>query len=184
MRYHSKFLLTGLLIQLILFFQSSSAQYAIPRSVFGSGGSLIGSTDNKLVGTLGQPFIGTMIGASNKQIAGFWHVERYLLTSIKEKSLEGLPTEYRLEQNYPNPFNPSTMIEFALPEESNVSIKLYNVLGEEVATIVEGMLLAGFHKVQWKPVSIASGIYFYRMVAKSEKSGRTFSDVKKIVYMR
>jgi len=115
MRYHSKFLLAGAAISLILFFQSASGQYAIPRSVFGSGGTSLSSSDNKLVGTLGQPFIGTASSASNKDIAGFWHVQRYLLTSIKEKPQEALPAEYQLEQNYPNPFNPSTVIEFALP---------------------------------------------------------------------
>jgi len=184
MRYHSKFLLAGAAISLILFFQSASGQYAIPRSVFGSGGTSLSSSDNKLVGTLGQPFIGTASSASNKDIAGFWHVQRYLLTSIKEKPQEALPAEYQLEQNYPNPFNPSTVIEFALPQESHVSIKLYNVLGEEVATIVEGTLPAGFHKIQWKPESFASGIYFYRMVAKSEVSSRTFTNVKKLAYVR
>lgn len=76
------------------------------------------------------------------------------------------------------------MIEFALPEESYVIIKLYNVLGEEVTTIVECRLLPGFHNVTWEPVSLASGIYFYRMVAKSDKSRRTFNDVKKISYVR
>jgi len=183
MRYHSKFLLLAIGISLILF-QSASAQYAIPRSVFGSGGVLLSSSANRLVGTLGQPFIGMASGASNKQTAGFWHVQRYLLTSVKEKSVEELPREYRLEQNYPNPFNPSTTIEFALPEESQVSIKLFNVLGEEVATLVEWIEPAGFHKVQWKPESLASGVYFYRMVAKSEKTGRMFSNVKKLAYVR
>ncbi|MGC9093859.1 MAG: T9SS type A sorting domain-containing protein [Bacteroidota bacterium] len=184
MRYHSKCLPLGIVISLILFFQSASAQYAIPRSVFGSGGASLSSSANKLVGTLGQPFVGAMSGASNRQIAGFWHVQRYLLTSVNEKPVEALPTEYQLEQNYPNPFNPSTVIEFALPEQSQVSIKLYNVLGEEVATLVEGVEPAGFHKVQWNPERLSSGIYFYRMVAKSEASSRTFSSVKKLAYVR
>jgi len=91
---------------------------------------------------------------------------------------------YNLYQNYPNPFNPNTVIEFALPEESHVSIKLYNVLGEEVATLVEGRLLAGFHKVEWKPEGLSSGIYFCRMMAKSEVSSREFSNVKRIAYVR
>jgi len=185
MTHHSEFLMMGIVIFVILlFFQSASAQYAIPRSVFGSGGASLSSSANRLVGTLGQPFIGMASGASSRQIAGFWHVQRYLLTSVKEKSVEGLPVEYQLEQNYPNPFNPSTTIEFALPEESQVSIKLYNVLGEEVATLVEGIEPAGFHKVQWKPERLASGVYFYGMVAKSEKTGRMFSNVKKLAYVR
>jgi len=183
MRYHSKFLLLAIGISLILF-RSASAQYAIPRSVFGSGGASLSSSANKLVGTLGQPLIGTVSDASNTHNAGFWQVQYYLSTGVPEQALEMLPKEYRLEQNYPNPFNPSTTIEFALPEESQVSIKLFNVLGGEVATLVEGIEPAGFHKVQWKPEGLASGIYFYRMVAKSEKTGRTFSNVKKLAHVR
>jgi hypothetical protein len=185
MRHHSEFLMMPIVMFVILlFFQSASAQYAIPRSVFGSGGASLSSSANKLVGTLGQPFIGTMSGVSNKHNAGFWYVQRYLLTSVKEKSVEELPAEYQLEQNYPNPFNPSTTIEFALPEESQVSIKLYNVLGEEVATLVEEVEPAGFHKVQWKPERLASGVYLFRLEAKSDKSGRTFTSVKKLTYVR
>jgi hypothetical protein len=185
MRHHSKFLMLGIVIVVnLLVFQSALAQYAIPRSVFGSGGVSLSSGANSFFVTLGQPFIGTMSGASNRQNAGFWYAQFNLLTSVIEESAVGLPTEYQLEQNYPNPFNPSTTIEFALPEKSQVSIKLYNVLGEEVATLVEGTRPAGFHKVQWNPEGLASGIYFYRMVAKSENTQRLFSTVKKLAYVR
>jgi len=65
-----------------------------------------------------------------------------------------------------------------------VSIKLYNVLGEEVATLLEGVEPAGFHKVRWKPERLASGVYLFRLEAKSDKSGRTFTSVKKLTYVR
>jgi hypothetical protein len=185
MRHHLKVFSAGMVIFVIsFFFHSAFAQYAIPRSVFGSGGASLSSSSNKIVGTLGQPFIGITSGASNKELAGFWYAQSYLLTDINDKSQEILPSDYQLQQNYPNPFNPSTVIEFALPEESQVSIKLYSVLGEEVATIVEVTLLPGFHKVEWRPEGLSSGIYFYSIVAKSEVSNRTFSNVKKLIYMR
>jgi hypothetical protein len=91
---------------------------------------------------------------------------------------------YRLEQNYPNPFNPSTTIEFALPEGAEVSPKLYNALGEEVATLVKGTFPAGYHKVQVRGEGLASGVYLYRLEAKSEKSGRVFVRMRKLTYVR
>jgi len=180
MRYN--LILTGLLT-LLLLQKSLSQQYMIPMSVFVSGGGSAGSTSNNVVSTLGQPFIGTVGSASNKIAVGFWYIKSNLITLV-EKSSDELPTEYRLEQNYPNPFNSSTVINFALPEESHVSIKIYNVLGEEVTTIVEGVLLPGFHKVHWSPINLASGVYFYRMVAKSVRSAWMFTGVKKIVYLK
>ncbi|MGB9774764.1 MAG: dockerin type I domain-containing protein [Bacteroidota bacterium] len=95
-----------------------------------------------------------------------------------------VPDEYALHQNYPNPFNPSTTIEYALPEISQVSIKIYNVLGQEVATLFEGEGFPGLYKVQWRPENLSSGLYFCQMVAHSEASGRTFRAVKKLLYVR
>ncbi|MBI3193827.1 MAG: T9SS type A sorting domain-containing protein [Ignavibacteriae bacterium] len=94
-----------------------------------------------------------------------------------------LPTEFGLSQNYPNPFNPSTVIRYQLPVDSWVTLKVYNVLGEEVATLVEGLQVAGYRLQEWnatdnnsKPLS--SGIYFYKMNAGS------FSDTKKLMLLR
>jgi hypothetical protein len=71
-----------------------------------------------------------------------------------------------LEQNYPNPFNPSTTIEYALPKPSNVTLKIYNILGEEVATLVSDRLTAGSYSYEWsRPAGMASGVYLYRLQA-------------------
>ena len=73
------------------------------------------------------------------------------------------PAEFVLEQNYPNPFNPSTVIEFSTPSGGNASLKVYDVLGCEVATLVDGIVEPGSHKVRFDAGGLGSGIYFYRL---------------------
>jgi hypothetical protein len=89
-----------------------------------------------------------------------------------------LPTEYSLAQNYPNPFNPSTTIEYSLPEQTNVTIKIYDVLGNELEVIFSGNKSAGTHRLNWNASNYASGIYFYRM------STGTFNQVKKMLLLK
>jgi hypothetical protein len=76
-----------------------------------------------------------------------------------------VPREYTLAQNYPNPFNPSTTIEFALPHAGFVTLKVYNVLGEEVGDLVSGDHAPGTFKATWDAADIPSGVYFYRLTA-------------------
>ncbi len=101
------------------------------------------------------------------------------LTGVEEP-LAGseLPKEFRLEQNYPNPFNPATVIEFALPKQSAVSVKVYTMLGQEVATLVDGTLPAGIHRVSFQAGHLASGLYFYRIQAG------TFTSVRKMMLVK
>jgi photosystem II stability/assembly factor-like uncharacterized protein len=75
------------------------------------------------------------------------------------------PLSYGLDQNYPNPFNPTTTIQYSIPLSGKVSLKVYNVLGDEVATLVEGVLPVGSHSVSFSAASLPSGIYFYRLEA-------------------
>jgi len=84
------------------------------------------------------------------------------LKKIKPKKLN----QYQLSQNYPNPFNPNTSIEFDLPKTSEVTLKIFNILGEEVATLVSDKLSAGNYTYEWsRPAGIASGLYLYRLQA-------------------
>ncbi|MBX7045482.1 MAG: T9SS type A sorting domain-containing protein [Ignavibacteria bacterium] len=84
---------------------------------------------------------------------------------------DAIPTEYNLFQNYPNPFNPTTIIKFALPEKDIVKISIYNQIGQEIAEIVNTELNTGFYTVNFNGSSLASGIYFYRIVtAKYSKT--------------
>ncbi len=88
------------------------------------------------------------------------------------------PLTYALNQNYPNPFNPSTQIDYTLAKNSYVTLKVYNVLGQEVATVFSGNQIAGDHSVTFDAARYSSGVYFYRIRAGN------FSSVKKMVLMK
>ena len=86
------------------------------------------------------------------------------LTDV-EKEEETIPTVFKLEQNYPNPFNPSTIIKFAVPERSNVLLKIYDLLGEEVITLVNEEMEAGWYRREFNASGYSTGVYIYRMQA-------------------
>ena len=84
----------------------------------------------------------------------------------------GLPTEFSLAQNYPNPFNPSTNIQFALPAAGKVKLQIFNILGQDVATLINGRMEAGYHQVAFDASSHPSGIYFYRITTENGSATR------------
>ena len=97
---------------------------------------------------------------------------------VLEKGSSSQPTAYSLSQNYPNPFNPSTNIEFELAASSYVSLKVFDVLGREVVTLVEGDRSAGSHTVTLNASDLSSGIYFYRLEAAD------FTETKRLVLLK
>jgi len=104
-----------------------------------------------------------------------------LPTSVEQVS--DLPTKYELVQNYPNPFNPSTKIRYSVPIvgtslKKSVQLKVYDILGNEVATLVNEEKEAGNYEVEFSAVNLASGIYIYRLQAAE------FSDTKKMILLR
>jgi hypothetical protein len=94
-----------------------------------------------------------------------------------------LPNTFALNQNHPNPFNPSTTISFSLPVEANVSIKLFNMLGQEVAQIAEKDFQAGNHNVEFNASNLSSGAYIYTLEAVGE-NGINFKSTKKMLLLR
>jgi len=102
----------------------------------------------------------------------------------------GIPQEYALGQNFPNPFNPATYITYALPVNALVTLKIYNYLGQEVATLVNGIQEAGYKSVLWSSRDeagrgLASGVYFYRIEASGLlEPGRSFTQVKRMLMIK
>jgi len=86
-----------------------------------------------------------------------------------------LANEFRLLQNYPNPFNPATTIEYSIPENSIVTLKVYDILGKEVASIFNEYQNQGSYIVNWNASSLSSGVYIYKLTAGN------YSDTKKMV---
>ena len=95
-----------------------------------------------------------------------------------------IPGEFALSQNYPNPFNPSTVVNYQLPGDNYVTVKVFNVLGEEIATLVDEMQSAGFKSVTWNASSMPSGIYLVKMNALDAFGKSVFQESKKVVLMK
>ena len=95
-----------------------------------------------------------------------------------ERLSTDLPPHFSLDQNYPNPFNPATTISFSLPSQSFVTLKVFDLVGREQATIVSEEMSAGDHSRQWNAEGLPSGVYFYRMQAGS------FNETKKLILLR
>lgn len=102
------------------------------------------------------------------------------VTVVPDTKVEGeeVPVSFELYQNYPNPFNPTTSIKFALPKESQVKLSVYTILGQEVATLVNSVMPAGYHTVNFDASNLPSGMYIYKIDAGS------FSQIKKMLLMK
>ena len=166
------------LASVLPFQQPVVAQIVVPNSVFGNGGDVLSDSQYRIVGTLGQPFIGVAQNSANANNIGFWYLVTHELATSVEQIPSSVPKEFRLEQNYPNPFNPTTIIQFGLPQRSNVTLKLYDILGRQVATLVDEELEPGVHKVNFDAEDLASGVYFYRIQAEA------FVRTKKLMLLR
>lgn len=89
-----------------------------------------------------------------------------------------LPLAFALKQNYPNPFNPATMIEFSIPNPERVTLAVFNILGQRVATLITGQLDAGTHSYYWDASGLASGLYIYRLEADGFAQSRKMMFIK------
>ena len=114
-------------------------------------------------------------GFSDKELSWLVHVDDLTGIDVEEGDI---PEDYQLSQNYPNPFNPSTRIKFSLPETTDVSLKVYDVLGKQIANLLSGELNAGNYSVAFNASGLSGGIYFYSLITNS------FRSTKKLVVLK
>jgi hypothetical protein len=115
------------------------------------------------------------------KVGGYWTSDTMWIevsTVAGTTDPAGIPEDYVLENNYPNPFNPTTTIRFAIPKSSFVTLKVFNILGEEISTVLGERLPAGAHSVQWDGSPFPNGVYFYRLQAGP------FLEIKTLVLLK
>ena len=181
-----------ILLYLLLFtINAIWSQTQLKNSIIANGGQAVNSEGNRIVGTIGQALIGRINNQSNSMKVGFWEQVGSLITDVDAIDIKLLPNQFYLYQNYPNPFNPSTKIRYTIPAVGTslmkfVQLKVYDVLGNEVATLVNEEKSAGSYEVEFQSaiggsvgsLQLASGIYFYKIQAGS------FVETKKMILLR
>ena len=152
------------------------------------GGAIYVTSD---FGQLWTPVGGTAFGGStisamavNKKYlfagtqGGVWRIPIASIATSVNGRPSPMPGQYALYQNFPNPFNPNTVVRYQIPVNSRVTLKVYDVLGREIVTLVDGEQSAGTHSVFFNAANVASGIYFYRLQAG------TYSETKKFTVLK
>jgi hypothetical protein len=108
-----------------------------------------------------------------------------LVLHIDPETNRGVPATYALYQNFPNPFNPATVIRYDLSHASNVTIRIYNILGQEIQTLIDDQQQAGEKSITFNAGSLPSGVYFYRLTAiRTDRSGQPFTQVRKMALVK
>ncbi len=167
--------------------QRTEAQTVVRHSVVSNGGNVTSNSQFRIVGTVGRPAIGIGIAnnGTNNLASGFWSLPINLITNVEEIPSAVVPREFRLDQNFPNPFNPSTTIQFAVPRTADVTVKLFDLLGREVATLVDEEFASGEYKLLFEAGELASGVYFYRIVGKTTSgTAERFVSTKKLMLLK
>ena len=164
---------------------------AIYWSTFSSGFAVSSSANTSMKSIVGQSLVGSSRQSNTRIQSGL--LADTILTGFFVNVHEGeqLPAAFRLYQNYPNPFNPTTSISFDLPKNAFVTLKIYNVLGQGLFTLIDRQSMqAGKQDVKFNANNLPSGIYFYDLTAEGIRdgtgstAGQEFISVKKMILLR
>lgn len=172
-------------VALVLCFGSSSifSQSQIVYHSFNSGFSRSAGNNSILTSVMGQSIFGISGVNGISVLSGYTSFNKGILSSVKNRN-ENIPVEFALYQNYPNPFNPSTTIRYGLQSLSRVSLKIYNILGQQIEEIINTEQSEGSYEITWTP-EVASGLYFYRIDAVSISDPKQkFSKIKKMLLLK
>jgi len=172
----------------MIMYQTDTAQTIVMRidSDYEIDGSPEPQYPIRVTGLGGQFSSSSLVYNNGYQLQPRLRSDIEVVTDVEEEV--GVPKEFALKQNYPNPFNPSTTIRYALSEEAFVTLRVYNVLGQEVRQLRNEEQNASYYNVVWNGLSasgapVASGIYFYRLEAQP-LSGKAFTNVKKMLLLK
>jgi len=113
-----------------------------------------------------------------------WVQQTSGITFIGEKENNAVPTKYLLAQNYPNPFNPSTKISWQLPVGNIATLKIYDILGREIITLVNEYKPAGRYETEFNAALLPSGVYLYRLSAESLDGKQNYSCAEKMILLK
>jgi len=189
------FLILSFILGIVFNLNSSSlSANKIERQVLDMGGAMWQTTSNyKLSSSVGQSIADSPISVGDTILyTGFWNPWVVYMTPVEWEEVEDgarLPQEFDLRQNYPNPFNPATVIEYALPRASQVKIRIYNILGQRVRDLVDERQEAGYKAISWDGKDdsgneVGSGIYFYRIVARTNQASEEFVKRRKMILLK
>ena len=143
-------------------------------------GTTVGSSTEITIRTIDSLFTGYFNLRAEIIVDGYkyWSEDSLQVVVGVEEELNETPKEFLLAQNYPNPLNPSTKIKYSIPNSSQVTLKIFNTLGEELATLVNEEKVVGTYEVNWNGANLPSGVYFYRLQAGE------FTSTKKMILLR
>jgi hypothetical protein len=166
-------IIASLLYCSAVFPQSSKIVWSGFASTFGNSGN----SNSNLISSAGESFNGSTGNGGTTILPGFLTFEVTHLTGIKDGPAT-VPTVWNLEQNYPNPFNPSTTIKYQVQKTGNVTLKIFDILGRDIITLVNENKREGFYEVRFDASKIPSGVYIYRL------SSNEFTSSKKMLLIK
>ena len=156
----------------------ATAQMIARAWVVASGATDASGTGTRLFGTVGQPVTGASAAGASALLHGFWGVGRTSYVVGVEDGPPPAPTRFAFEAGHPTPFRDRTFMTFALPQPEHVLLRLFDVRGRLIRTLVDGMRGPGFHRIPLSGDGLGSGVYFARFEAGSYRSSR------KLVHLR
>jgi hypothetical protein len=155
-----------------------------------AAGGVVGSTSSsyRVSATVGQVGVDLLAGATHRVYSGFWNPWLIGLVEAEEEGGWHLPTTFSLNQNSPNPFSSETTVQYGLPKQSHVTLEVFNLRGERVRLLTNGVQEPGHHAVRWDGTDAAgqrvgSGVYLCRMIARSA-GGRAFMQSREMLLVR